>query len=390
MAKKVKSSRLLFITISLLVVFVAAYFFTQQTFYGDEVWIPEFGRLKCEAEPVVRSLGAVSWDGQSYVCGQDTYAANGCNYDIKITAATTGVVKDCALNSDDCITKQSWSASQITREEQFYIPYGRRLYVNPDKFISFGFSGQWEIVEQSDAYRLRQIDHGFETVGLDCKLTHLQGFVQLEKDKLGYRVVRDKNNDMTLAPGEIVNYVSSRSSVVTANAVKISGINNGNPIYVLAPQQYALIIKGDDGKNYVDMSSIKFDQKIECTPASPYCDDDAKERVNPIGDNCNLGIAPGYVAVDEKTNCKVECVNGLVVSTKDCKDRLDSCPSGRPLYNPQSGECETLSPPIILDNSNLAKYIPWIVGGIFGIVLLLVILKVGSSNNQMPPARRVR
>lgn len=351
MAKKV-----LLIGIVAALLIVSFVFLAQQTFLpsGTQVILPRFGSYECAGDLELRdhpSLQTQSFfrsNSASYVCGEGLFAPEGCTYSLTVSNERNDLltIKDCPRtteqNPDDCVTLSKPSSGTIIAE----LDTGRRLFVHAG---GTGTSYSVDVREKTKAYRLRTQVEGFLTSKGGCTLNDLtsvagSSVTNEEKERMSQKLVKYWDGSQHLRPNEIVNFITSRVKAESANLVTISGINNGEPIYVAAPRSYYKTERLPDG-TYVYVGNPIYDERIECYPANILgCDSNAQSKVVEEGvTECPVGVAPGYTPVTADKSCRVECVSGKVQFTNDCVDRIDRCPSDKPNYNTLIGQCEAVT-----------------------------------------------
>lgn len=163
------------IIILILLIGGATYFFTQQSFFNQQVFIPQFGRLECQQFVLDKNLGSVSYDGQSFVCGDGVFIPKGekCEYLVTIPTGVSLKADDCQINSNECKTLLGSTIPSIINQntETLTIKSGKRLYLNPtrlDPILSAGKTTKIQL--KATAYHMVREELGFKEVAPDCKV----------------------------------------------------------------------------------------------------------------------------------------------------------------------------------------------------------------------------
>ena len=352
-------------------------------FQGGQVWLPEFGRLKCDVYPLNIQLGQVPKGGASFVCGSNAYIPNSCSY--HVSSGTSYSALECERDSDVCKTIRSGLEITISRDEKtFTIPSGKRLFIKP-----FIVTGNINVRETANSYRLHQIDSGFEIIDpKGCKLVEARSESFLPSDDRNNVQTQNYQGEIYMAPDTLFHYISKLTPSLSKNVVTIQGINSGEPIYIYDLGRYYPIVTVKEGEFkgqlVADTWSPKEDDRIKCLPAGDFCSSDATKIV-PTEKKCSEsgGLTGEYKpTLTVNRYCTLACnkATGLIDYTNDCKT-INPCPPDKPLRDPRSLECVSGSTPgLPQEKTDLTPL--YIMGIAFLLVLILVLIYQRTRGNK--------
>lgn len=191
----------------------------------------------------------------------------------------------------------------------------------------------------------------------------------------------DRGSRTIIQPNVPLNVVIGLQRASSSQVVSISSINGGDPIYITRPGYYYKIQEAEDGFEYVDTTGREFSNtKIECIPKTTGCSDDA--TIIPLVDqSCNAfgGAITDYAPVqgDQSKLCKYSCSGGKLSLTSDCVDTKE-CPTNKPIWNPETGNCQGVIDPLPEDQEEIVftPQLLMIILGFVAIILIMIAIKL--------------
>lgn len=341
---------------------------------GEQVWIPQY--LSAECVPRAENLNSrqITSHTDAPTVYQCTTASSGtwipqrteCEYTISNYGTATVYTCDGLLNELDksrCSRQRGIWEEFVTSNQinTFSVDAGDSIYINTNAgFLGIG-EARLDVKYPAYGLQVETADGRVLSTTTTCELTSLsREYHTIDADEL--KIVQ---------PDSPFNAVTGQFPARTSQAVRLSDVANGEPIYISRPNYYYPIKEADDGFLYVDTSvSEKFDSDIQCIPRTTGCSDNAKV-INIEDQSCDetSGSIGGYAPVegDESRLCKYGCVNGKIQQTNDCIT-VQSCTSDKPLWNPETGQCVNVLPP---EEGNIfSNTVILIILG--GIVLILI------------------
>lgn len=382
MAKMSKVLLLFILLIAGIATVLGSLVLTQQSFFGGTVLVPVFGRIECVGSNQFLDLGKIKDVGSTYNCPPaGAFTFDPCVYSVEAVGwASSSLVEDCDQTTSSCKKLYNWASSSIPKFLTIQIQPGRQLHINPDTPFAWDNDAS-PISVTYQQYRLEQIELGHKVYGTDCAVSNLNKLDVLPDEKIeSNQIINDYKGTPTLKKGEIVNYIIGSVPITDSkNVVTIAGINNGQPIDVIAPGTYYPVVKSDKGTYYVDSRQVMYNSNLQCTPATPYCEQSStgtKVVVQPTGQTCTAlsGVSDSYTPISDTKSCKLQCTGGVTSITSDCVTRIDKCPADKPVFNVATNSCVTLVAPPADEGFDFNKALPWITAIIFIVVILVIAL----------------
>ena len=280
----------------------------------------------CTTEGSQKATGTARWIPQ--------YPGIQCQYTVDTTDFSTIYICEGIIEN-----KKDLSTSKCKKESGFFISSSRKSFsVNAGDTININTN---QLIRDAKLYvkypsygiKATQADGFISKTTLNCLTQSLSG-IQLHSINLG--------EEIEVKPDNPFNAVSALSPAVSTQAVTLSYVEGGKPIYISRPGYYFLIKTADDGFEYVDTQKESADSNIQCIPRTSGCSDEAK-IVKLEDQSCDKfgGAITDYAPVqgDSAQLCKYSCSGGKLKKTSSCIKIPASCPADKPLFDSQTGKC---------------------------------------------------
>ena len=345
---KLKSKKT-FISISMLViVLIILGIFASQSFSlvpsGSEVWIPEYGVVKCEQTrlecyPGICSDTNPEWKeinqkGESFWCGagytnppiSDANYYDGCTIYIK----SSGIIfdfsstKKCNADGSNCENANFIDSSSLTSSSKSIkiFPY-QKLYVNPNLVTS-----EYRIV--APVYGL-SIEGAIKPQYSDrCNLASLldDNQVAVLKDSPDYLKVNLAGEinpgvfPVTFITGYGASYFDQRIIIIDGDSWFVEDIG------------WRCKVEQDTNNRWIVTNTCIPDNAIECFPNIANCNSEGKLIFDDTGKTCVpgtlIGSSTSRVAISSTEACKIICNSDGIPVNYDCVN-IPHCSSGEVL-----------------------------------------------------------
>lgn len=355
----------------------------QASLFGQEVWLPRYFTGECVpidgVDQVQKVVDSHTDQGQFYECTSSdsaTWIPQGdgfrCEYEVtdfllSEAYACDGIVNARADLGTKCEKIDPLIFDTASKKEVYEISSGDSIYINTDKVF-----GDAILKVRYPAYglRLRSADGFVSRTTTSCILNSI--------DENTYHTL-DARDRLIIQPNIPFNTVTGTERALSAQVVTLSEVENGAPIYITRPGNYFNIQEAEDGFLYVDTQVEFSNSAIECIPGAS-CSTDAK-IINIQDQECNAlsGTPTGFTPVVDDTSklCKYSCIDNRVSVTSDCVDLPEECPSDKPIFNVESGLCESVSGEGVdptQSEFNLG-FVALILLGSLGLIAIMVIIQ---------------
>jgi len=352
--------------------------------FGDSVWLPQYWVAKCipRADTNAEIQITTHTDNPTfYTCDTNTAKkyipmVNGvqCQFSFdKFEAITVysckGKVTDKSKINDPsvCTDIRSGFSSVVSRAtaKSWTVNAGDTLYVDTDAIF-----GDATMFARYPSYGLevRTADGFTGATTTNCEVNSI--------DTNKYHTI-DKGSRTEVKPDFPLNVVSGLKQGLSTQAVTLSDIENGKPIYITRPGYYYLILTSEDGFRYVATDKgERSSERIECIPRTSGCTDEAK--IVPLESQaCDMygGAITNYAPIigDNSQLCKYTCESGKLSKSTDCIKVQTSCPADKPLWDTTTGNCIGLSDekPVQEESSYTALWVLLIGSAVLSLVWAL-------------------
>ena len=416
-----KKQTILFGILAIFFVLAVFYFKTPGAILGtsDVVWMPNFYTVQCDVVHNVcypenpdktvscGSSASQTFDqsvpssGASYWCGPPTLPNGDYFSPCTVSISKSGiswlvgpVLNDCDTNGYDCHSINPTSSSPSS---QYYNNYllsaGRKLYLKP------GLGSSIKFHMQAEMYGLDIVSSTglmpFSTDGCNIAKALSQGIISTYKSSPDYTSI--------IAAGEITPQtrkfavVSGYSPVLYNTAIII---RDGASWWVKEPGVICPIEQDTLGK-YIVTTPCKTDNSVACIPNLLNCDQYGKLKPDYTGKACTPGTViggSGRYPLPDGTACHMICDSTGNVKYTDCIS-IPQCSQGLVLNNDyecvqantitERDKCElkggtwaveyTSAGQVKSESCDMTPKTPfwlWIVGGVLGLALLILFVKI--------------
>lgn len=336
-----KKSNKFFIIATLIVVLIGVGLFSQGfTILGEEVWIPKYFSGECITR--ADNLATISIAGHTdeptwYHCtskdsGKHIPLVSGVECEYIVSDFSTATIRVCE-GTDEKLSDSKCTddlTSTFGDKQSFTVDAGDSIYINTD---SFGDDATLNAKYPSYGIQFESADGFKSSTTTSCFINTI--------DAGEFHTV-DVGNRLQIIPDVPFNAVNGLQRAISNQAVTLSDVENGKPIYISRPNYYHLIKTAEDGFKYVDTTREFSTNRIECIPRTTGCSDEAK--VIPMEDqSCDKfgGAITNYAPVqgDASKLCKYNCESGKLSLSSDCIEVKTECGEETPLWDTTTGEC---------------------------------------------------
>jgi len=233
--------------------------------------------------------------------------------------------------NEKCGTQLADATGLFGAKQTFTVDAGDSIYINTGNLIG---DATLSVRYPSYGLRMRSADGFVQATTQTCLLNSINQN-EFHTTNAGSR--------LEIIPDFPFNAVTSLQPAISAQAVRIQGVENGDPIYITRPGHYNRIKTAEDGLFvYVDTRLELPSTRIQCIPRTGGCSDDAiiiKIEDQPCDEFSGSIVNFAPVHNDPSQLCKYSCTSGNLKVTDDCIQVQTSCPPENPLWSTTTGEC---------------------------------------------------